>query len=169
MAMLDHSSSVFSALFVALITMMASTDKNGRNVGIFRQVQAFCHGLHMDWRFVSVQEISNGRTHWTDPEKTWVSNISGNLFRGPLVRSYSIFDRIWFLEDIHACCPLLQNIARFCANAKKNGANLNWRSRTMVLSWKWRSGFPRSTPFCCTDFVGPFFLQREKPTPKWIV
>ena len=33
-------------------------------------------------------------THWTDPEKTWVylSYSSSNLLRGPLVRSYSIFD-----------------------------------------------------------------------------
>ena len=39
----------------------------------------------------SFQEISN-RTHWTDPEKTWVSHSSSNFLRGPLVRSYSIFD-----------------------------------------------------------------------------
>ncbi len=37
------------------------------------------------------QEISN-RTHWTDPEKTWVSNSSSNLLRGPLVRSHLILD-----------------------------------------------------------------------------
>ena len=41
---------------------------------------------------VGIQEISNGRTHCSDPEKTWVSNISSNLLRGPLVRSHSIFD-----------------------------------------------------------------------------
>ena len=47
-----------------------------------------------------VQEISN-RTHRTDPEKNWVSNISvsSNLLRGPLVRSYSIFDGLWILLD----------------------------------------------------------------------
>ena len=39
-----------------------------------------------------VQEISN-RTHWTDPEKTWVFNISiATLIRGPLVRSHAISD-----------------------------------------------------------------------------
>ena len=42
-----------------------------------------------------VQEISNGRTHWTDPEKTWVSNSSSNFLRGLLVRSHSIFDGSW--------------------------------------------------------------------------
>ena len=38
-------------------------------------------------------EISN-RTHWTDPEKTWVSNSSSNLLRGPLG-----FGPIQFLMD----------------------------------------------------------------------
>ena len=42
-----------------------------------------------------VQEISNGRTHWTDPEKTWVSNSSSNFLRGLLVRSHSICDGSW--------------------------------------------------------------------------
>ena len=31
-------------------------------------------------------EISNGRTQWMDPEKTWVSHSSCTLPRGPLVR-----------------------------------------------------------------------------------
>ena len=39
------------------------------------------------------KKISNGRTHWTDPEKTWVFNsFFCNLLRGPLVRSHSSFD-----------------------------------------------------------------------------
>ena len=41
-------------------------------------------------KLAMVQEISN-RTYWTDPQP-WVSNSSTNLHRGPLVRSYSIFD-----------------------------------------------------------------------------
>ena len=48
---------------------------------------------HQGWLMTddetNIQEISN-RTHWTDPEKTWVSNSSSNLLRGPLVRSHSI-------------------------------------------------------------------------------
>ena len=27
-------------------------------------------------------EISNGRTHWTDPEKAWVSNSSIAIYLG---------------------------------------------------------------------------------------
>ena len=40
------------------------------------------------------QEISN-RTHWTDLEKTWVSNSSSNFVWGPLGRSHSNFDGIF--------------------------------------------------------------------------
>ena len=39
------------------------------------------------------QEISNS-TCWTDPYRTWVSNSSSKLLRGPLVRSHSICDRL---------------------------------------------------------------------------
>ncbi len=31
---------------------------------------------------IIVQEISKGRTHWTDPEKTWVSNSSIATYLG---------------------------------------------------------------------------------------
>ena len=52
--------------------------------------ELFWEGVGVGW-FVILQEISN-RTHWMDPGKTWVSNSSTNLLRGPLVRSHSIFD-----------------------------------------------------------------------------
>ena len=42
----------------------------------------------------SFQEIPN-RTHRRDPS-TWVSNGSSNLLRGPLVRSHSNFDGIFY-------------------------------------------------------------------------
>ena len=62
-------------------------------------------------RFIILQEIFN-RTHWTDPEKTWASNSSSNLWRGPLVRSHSIFDGYFQIhvksqtglhDRIHSC------------------------------------------------------------------
>ncbi len=49
------------------------------------------------------QEISNGRTHWTDPERTWVidhSSIATYLTGSAGIRSHSIFDGLfvfwWF-------------------------------------------------------------------------
>ena len=43
-----------------------------------------------------IQEISNGRTYWTDPEKTWVSNTSiATSWTGSFgIRSHLIFDAV---------------------------------------------------------------------------
>ena len=44
--------------------------------------------------FSTKRNRPHGRTHWTDPEKTWVSNSSSTLLRGPLG-----FGPIQFLMD----------------------------------------------------------------------
>ena len=60
------------------------------------------------------QEISNGRTHWTDPEKTWVSNISiapywtgsvgirsHSIFHGSILRPRRRWDNYWKVPRRH--------------------------------------------------------------------
>ncbi len=72
-------------------------------------------GVASQWRAIyilgGVQEISN-RTYWTDPEKTWVSNNSTNLLRGPLIRSHSIFDGWWF-QLFFIFTPILGEMIQF--------------------------------------------------------
>ena len=69
-------------------------------------------------RDLSVQEISN-RTHWTDPEKTWVSNSSIAAYLGSVgIRSHSILDGIyhdlplWFIHFILSTTHLQFNWLR---------------------------------------------------------
>ena len=77
------------------------------------------------------QEISNGRTHWTDP--TWVSNNSSNLLRGPLVRSYSIFDGcIHFSSEKKQLHPLYRFIIETLVVAFENAIR-KWVLKTPYI------------------------------------
>ena len=88
---------------------------------------------------VKFQEISN-RTHWTDPEKPWVSNSSSNLLRGPLVRSHSIFD-----GKVGSFSPAFKNHI-FALHQTGFVAGWNWTNTCQV-----RGFFGDSTPITSTS------------------
>ena len=96
------------------------------------------------WRF----EISNGRTHWMDPEKTWVSDSSIVTYLGLGVRWDSVPSNFWWIVssfcyssmctmhrcgDVHAYIIYIYQYILILLCTRKKSSPI-WRASLILLT-----------------------------------